>query len=142
MQALDGYQFCICGCGRQELAYVSHQTGGLAFDCFRDGRITRLEQIETIHRGAKVSLPNPNRKKHGGSKGSSRTRQKTKHAQTRAMRRLKNLYPEVFAVLYADERSKLGLPCPANPQKGYLDLAVQTVVGPNAYDAAPKEPGQ
>lgn len=130
---IEGYQYCTCGCGRLELRYVTHQTGGLAFDCFRERHSSPLRE-RTIKIGlASMPVPNPKRRKRA-NKGNPDTRRKVAHAETRALRRLKHVYPEMFALLYEEERARLGLK-PIVRVEPVLAQAVQTWDGLLAYHA-------
>jgi hypothetical protein len=46
------------------------------------------------------------------------------------------MFPDVFAIVYAEERHKAGLDPKPHPQQGYLKNAVETYVAFTAYHAA------
>lgn len=75
-------------------------------------------------------MPVPRRKRRG-NKGSKETRRNVQHARERALRRLKNLHPDTYAILYAEERAKAGM----HPVPRREPLAV-TLPDHETYDAA------
>jgi hypothetical protein len=62
-------------------------------------------------------------------------------ARLRAARRLSRLFPEVFDILYAEERWKAGLQPKPHPHKNHLKNAVETYVAFAAYHAASDRSG-
>lgn len=83
-------------------------TGGLCSACFAEGKTRKIRVAEVMHAGRRINLPAPRpRKRYGrGNNGNHGAR---KAAKLSALRRLGNLYPEMFAMLYAEERLKRGL---------------------------------
>lgn len=138
---IAGYR--TCKCGEKVLEIVAWQTGGVCMECFVAGETVRMAEVEIAVRGGKTLLKLDRRRNHGKSKGRPETRRKVEHARTRAMRRLRHLYPDVFDVLYAEERHKVGLPPVANREEGHLVKAVANYEAARTYDAAiltPSEP--
>lgn len=134
---VHGYRQCACGCGRMELTHVAHQTGGLAFECWCQRILDpMLRPTEIKVAQARISPPNPKHRKRS-NRGRRDTRRLAEGARERAMRRLKNLYPEMYDVLYAQERHAVGLPINVRAREGHLDQAIKTYQGESAYrDAA------
>lgn len=143
-----GYRVCSCGCGRQELLHVLHLTGGLAWECFRDGRVARLRHL-TIADGTGVAHVTLSRRKGKkvvrprGQRGSDDTRRLAHAAREAARKRLAQIYAETYDILYADERHKRGLPIvPKRVPEGAFAAKVDEVVysaevRPGAMDADP-----
>lgn len=139
---IQGYVNCGCGCGELVLEHVAWQTGGVAFGCFVKGRMVRLHEVEIINRGRRISAPVPRKVKSGRKhRGSPETRRKTEAARRKAAFRLAMLYPDIFDVLYAEERVKLGLNPPVRRERNTLVTAVETNPTTLAY-AAQVNPGE
>lgn len=129
---------CRCDCGRHVLDYVAFQTGGLHFECFlAEARRPITEIIIATPGGGRVKMPQRKRRKRH-SKGRQETRRTVEHARTRAMRRLRHMFPDEFALLYAEERTRVGLPPAVRrtplpvtyPQAGTYDAATPALVEP------------
>lgn len=128
---IEGYKLCRCGCGVQVLEHVFHLTGGLSFECFLAEKMVRLHEIEILNRGKRTPLPLPFTPREVKEK--TRVHKNPKHnhkvdrAKRRASRRLKMIYPEMFDILYAEERVKIGLPPVPRPgEPGAWVKAVET----------------
>lgn len=138
---VEGYTRCVCGCGRLVLEYVGYQTGGLAFDCLLNGRMRKIKEIELMHRATRVKLPLPQPKKSKPkNKGVTATRKTADKARLKAMRRLRMIFPEIYELLYAEERHKLGLPPAMSTEKDRLVRATETKEIDMVY-AALTDPG-
>lgn len=109
-------------------------------ECFIADDYSPLREIEIAVRGGKTTMKMPGRRDHGPNKGRPETRRKVEKARTRAMRRLRHLYPDVFDVLYAEERHRVGLAPVPHREAGHLVNAVATYQPPETYDAAVHTP--
>jgi len=137
MPALEGYTHCRNDtCAALVVEYLAWQTGGLCFECFATGTGARLRELETVHRATLHTVPvrGANRRRRHRPK---RTNPATVDlARRAAQRRLARLFPEVYDVLYAEERAARGLPPIAHPGKDHLVAAVATYEAFRAYRAA------
>ena len=125
---IEGYRLCACGCGRQELLHVAHLTGGVSWECFREGKLARVRQLEVMHRGRQATIIVPKAPKPASSRGSKATKRKVEHSRRAAARRLINLYRDVYDVLVDDERHKRGLlPIPRVAPEGCHVSAIETL---------------
>lgn len=117
-----GYQ--MCPCGRPVLDEVAYKTGGLCGDCFRirandaiaahmvviAGREKLvLRPLATKRTPAELRQRKRAKKRNGKTAGEKRHQTKVNQAKAAATRRLRNLFPEMWEILLADERSKAGL---------------------------------
>lgn len=142
---IQGYRACSCGCGRQEFLHVTHLTGGLSWECFRDGRLAKLGQVTVLDRGATVTIELRTRKSRPltprGQRGSADTRRLSHAAREAARKRLAQIEHDLYAVLYADERRKRGLPIvPLRVPEGSMAVTVASKLGALVY-SADIEPG-
>jgi len=128
---IAGYKACAT-CQEQVLDFVAWQTGGICFECFVKGDLSRLRQIEVVQRATRhtVTLPGANQpathKKKAKRRSNSKNVVRADLARIRALRRLATFFPDVFAVLYAEERWRDGLQPKPLRQKDVLKNAVLT----------------
>lgn len=103
---VEGYGYCHCGDLHPTIA-LSRSAGtcpkceGALFD--------RVAELELSPRRGGYVVPINKRPHRRRRTNASDRRRAAAAARGAAMRRLKNIYPEVFALLYAEERSKRGL---------------------------------
>ena len=138
----DDYKPCK-GCRRPTIITVLHQTRGVCMDCFASGSpMQRFREAEIAVRGGTVNMLLPPSYPARKTKARNARRNATARpvqsdlARLRACRRMANLFPDLFAVLYAEERWKAGLTPKATPVEGLLDDAVQTYAAFVAYHLA------
>lgn len=137
---IAGYRHC-SRCGGQVLEHVAWQTRQLCFQCFVDGDLEELRRIEVAQRTTKYSLllapsNRPTKQRKNGRKRPKKTPEsinKANLARIRAHRRMAALFPDVYAVVYAEERWKAGLDPKPLRQKDALAKAVETYVAFVAY---------
>lgn len=100
------------------LDIIAHKTSGLCPDCFRAKTNPFLTAVVAHNNsGERVKLrlvtrrrPPSHKAGKKRAKGRNKDRDRTvRQAQARAMRRLRELYPDVYEVLLADERAEAGL---------------------------------
>lgn len=113
-----GYGICRL-CQSAELDIVLWKTNGLCAACFRDGANRLFSEVIAHHAsGERVRLSLVSEKRSPGERRRRRFRskrertdheRKVRRAEAAALRRLKHLYPDVYEVLVADERSERGL---------------------------------
>lgn len=131
--AVEGYIVCRCGSWVPEA--LAHQTRGMCTECF--GReSSHLKVVEAVHRGSRMALPvrSGRKAKKKGSKGKQATHQAARKAEMSALRRLRALYPELYDMLYDEERVARGLPPKYRPDADHA-AAVKTYQVPPAYAA-------
>lgn len=101
-----GYRPCICG--TLVLDHTWFMMGGMCQDCWSKGRARRVHLQEIIYAGRRTNLPKIGHKQRNRGKNTNHgTRKAAKEA---ALRRLADLEPAMFSMLYAEERLKRGLP--------------------------------
>lgn len=142
MNRVEGYAACTCGCGRQELLHVAHLTGGLAWECFRDGRISKLK-VARIQVGTAVIEVKMNARKRAKREVKHRTISQLRHAaRCAAWKRLAKVYPEMYDVLYADECHARGITIvPKRVPAGAFEATMATNQDTVAYSADAAQPG-
>lgn len=105
--------------------------------CFSNTRFKTVRQVEVLNRGRKMNVrtrdDRPKKKKYKPQSAASKERHSASElARRRAMRRLRALYPEMYAVLYAQERAKAGLTPVPGSLMSFEDV-VTTYEGSIAY---------
>jgi hypothetical protein len=113
-----GYIACRL-CDQPELEIVGWKTNGLCATCFRAGANRLFTDVVAHHaNGERTKLSLVSARKSPGERRRRRfksKRERTDHerkvrrAEAAALRRLKNLYPDVYEVLVADERAERGI---------------------------------
>lgn len=117
--SIAGYTICR-RCPAFVLNEVAHKTGGMCADCFRaaanhvlDAVVVRTEEREPlrlkIHASRKSPAEQRRRAKRPKSARDRAQGKKAERAALKAMRRLRDIFPEIYEVLLADERAKAGL---------------------------------
>lgn len=91
---------------------VAHCTGGLCLDCFAAEGGKRIREIELVMRGRRLVVPVGDGKRKTKRYRPHRNARKALNAKARerARKRVADLVPELYVVLLAEERAKLGLP--------------------------------
>lgn len=116
---LVGYKPCR-DCGDLFEAIALGRLGGVCWKCLAklDAAINTVElQI------AGAVVPYKVRRRHSGSRGSSVTKHQVAHANMAALRRLRDLFPDLFDLLLQAERAKRGLePFPISAACRQLDV--------------------
>lgn len=119
------------------LKATADMQSGLCAECFALKR-EPLDVIEVLHRGRRAVLPARSNKPKSGSKGSKRKSKAVEHAKMAALRRLRSLYPEMYDMLYDDERARRGLSPITRIGHAPHDDALQTYAFDPVYDALVK----
>lgn len=135
-----GYVSCKL-CQAFVLEHVAYQTRGVCFDCFLANEMTEFNEIEIRMRSTAHKLrlrpanTPPERRQSSKSRKKSPNERVTATdlARLRACRRMAALFPDVFAVLYAEERWKAGIAPKPSRVKDLLANAVETFVAFSAY---------
>jgi hypothetical protein len=108
-----GYTACrIEVCGKWHLTAISNRTGGVCEDCHFAGLGAQFRRMEIVSLGRRTEVKanknrRPNRKRPGRDSKPGRNLAHT--AERRALKRLRRLFPELYDVLYAEERASVGL---------------------------------
>lgn len=141
---IEGY--VRCRCGELALEHVAWMTGGVCFQCFLAGNYGAVKQIEVAVRMRRVSIPIPRRPKDkNSSKGSADTRRIVDACKEKALRRVKHLFPDMYDLLYNEERVKAGLmPTVKQVPNGWWEDVVATYLARLPYaarDATPEPQG-
>lgn len=119
-QKVMGFKPCL-SCTTLTFELVLRKTGGVCADCWASYFESQLTQIETriegqtypvtVKRGRPrdVEARQRERKRYRSKPQAKANRAKAKLASARAQRRLRKLFPDLYAALYALERRNLGL---------------------------------
>ncbi len=127
-----GHSVC-SSCGALVLTELSRVTGGRCGDCHRTSVVNRTVEIRS--QGRRMTLHRPGRKRRKGPKSPNERRRQhvVEKVKGRALRRLRDLYPEVYLALLADERLKVGMD--PYPLQTVVRLPGQTITDPAVYHA-------
>lgn len=106
---LAGYRSCRNEhCGNLFLTEIAERTKGLCVTCFRGDLGSSLAEIEVRNRGRNLTMRMP-RGKRAAEKGNRATHMASTKARARADKRLRLLFRDLYDVLLAEERARLGL---------------------------------
>jgi hypothetical protein len=130
-----GYTACrIEACGRWHLTAISNRTGGVCEECHFAGLGAQFRKMEIVSLGRRTEVKGksrrPSRKRPG--RESKPGRALAGLAERRALKRLRRLFPELYDVLYAEERASVGLePWPLDRALHHTagDLDASTALG-------------
>lgn len=118
---------------------VAERTKGLCSECFRGVLGSQIAEVEIRNKGRLVSMNTGRGRTAAGrstSKGNHSTHITANNARRNALRRLKDLFPEMYDVLLGEERSRLGLePFPLESAVYEPDDASRTIAFARVYDA-------
>lgn len=91
---------------------IAHCTGGLCLECFAAEGGKRIREIELVMRGRRLTVPigdgKPKKRRYRPHRNARKAL--NAKARERARKRLSELHPELYVVLLAEERAKMGLP--------------------------------
>lgn len=132
---IEGYKACR-NCGAMVLDAVAFRTTFLCLGCFNDG-IAELRTVEVMNRGARVVIPMGSKKRNRvRPKRYSPNQRLAEHAQRSAWRRLASIYPDLYEMLYDEERARRGLqPIIRRGARSYTEIASETLTFDDVYDA-------
>lgn len=104
-----GYQLCP-GCGVPVLDDIARRTGGRCPTCHRSEMHRATKVIEIRSQGRRIALP-LGRKPRQRTRSAERKRHDrlVDRAKTAALRRLRDVFPELYETFLAEERGRLGL---------------------------------
>ena len=104
-----GYRSCRNEhCSELVLLEITQRTGGLCTDCFRGDLGRNLAEIEVRNQGRNLTMQMP-RGRRAAEKGNRWTHMAGTKARARADKRLRALFRDLYDVLLAEERGRLGL---------------------------------
>lgn len=103
---IAGYARC-SNCPELHPQILLWRLGGVCPACITEGiKPLRHIDVRVDRAGFATMCLRPNR---GGSKGSKRTKKQAERAKMAALKRLRDLHPDLFAALLAEERESRGL---------------------------------
>lgn len=107
---LAGYRTCKNSwCSELILKEIASRTDGYCTACFRDVFDGRTREVEIRSRGQRmVANRNVNRTRVA-NKGNRWTSKQAEKANHRALKRLRMMFPDLYDVLRAEERARVGL---------------------------------
>jgi len=116
---IEGY--IVCRCGALVPDVTAAMTGQRCVDCATvEGGQTRMVEVLNLGRRASLpALPAKRMRKKTGSKGRRDTARRAAAAKKSALRRLRMVYPEMYDMLYDEERVAIGLPPVFRPTTTY-----------------------
>jgi hypothetical protein len=129
-----------CACGVLVVESFALQTGRRCADCWT-GAAHPLYGLEVVHRGARTTIRTSSNKEKARdrrtvSRGDPDTRRKARSARDAAWARLQLLFPDLYAMLYDEERARRGLPPVARYTPVEFDkTASETLQFDAVYDA-------
>lgn len=104
-----GYRSCRNEhCGALVILEIAERTRGLCTECFRGHLGQSLAEIEVRIQGRNMTMKMPRKRKKDG-KGNAWTHKMSNRARARADKRLRQLFRDLYEVLLAEERARLGL---------------------------------
>lgn len=113
--------YVVCECGAPVLDAVAWKTQGKCADCHRALFNQLVGVMEIVGRNMRVSVPSELPKSEAAQRRAAAKRKARKTPESRAneklreaakqaaFKRMRDLFPELFEVLVADERAKRGL---------------------------------
>lgn len=109
VHTVEGYALCVICQDSLVLEPVAKRTGGLCTDCFEE-RGSPLRSIEVEARGARfpVRLGRSKRPKNPKTPESRARERALDSCKSKAMRRLKSVFPDLYDIFLAEERAKAG----------------------------------
>lgn len=118
------------------LDVVAWRTTHLCGPCFDEG-LSELRFVEVMNRGARVVIPmGSKQRKRKRQKRNSANQRLAEHAQRSAWRRLASIHPDLYEMLYDEERARRGLePIIRRGAKSYTEVASETLTFDDVYDA-------
>lgn len=132
-----GYRACRNSwCPTLVLAEVAERTDGLCTECFRGQLGAKVAAVEIRNKGRILSMQRTRGRARAGSKGNRATKTSAENAKRNAMRRLRDLFPELYQLLLGEERARLGLePFPLETAVHEPTDASLTIEFARVYDA-------
>ena len=116
------------------LAFIADQTGQACLSCF-DDELSSVRLVEVMNRGAKFPMSVGGRKKKARKKASPNQRA-AEHAQRSAWRRLAAIHPEMYEMLYDEERARRGLnPIVRRDRRDRREVVMETLAFDQVYAA-------
>lgn len=127
---LVGYRTCLNEwCADLVLEEVAQRTRGFCTGCYRKLIAPSLSEIEVRNRGRRMTTPVRLKTNRATNKGDRETQREAAKANERARKRLSMIFPELYDVLRAEERSRVGLdPWP-------VEAVVKAPEGPTADES-------
>jgi hypothetical protein len=116
---IEGY--CVCRCGALVPDVTAAVTGRRCLECAA-AVAGPTKMVEVLNRGRRTQLPaRPAAKMRPktGSKGKRDTARRAEAAKKSALRRLRMVYPDIYDMLYDEERVAVGLPPVFRPATTY-----------------------
>lgn len=129
---IEGYR--TCHCGALVLVAVAEMQAGRCADCYANFQAP-LKVIEILHRGQRAQLPARPFKNKSGSKGSKQKSKTVERAKLAALKRLRMLHPDLYDMLYDEERAARGLNPITRPGHTPHDVTRQTCDFDGVYAA-------
>jgi len=106
---LAGYRSCRNEhCGALVLLEITYRTDGLCVECFRGHLGSKIAEVEVRSRSRNITLRRQARNKTP-NKGNRATKQASTNAARMAANRLRQLFPDLYSILLAEERARFGL---------------------------------
>lgn len=94
-------------------AHIAWCTGGVCLACFAVEGRPRVRKIELVRQGQRLLVPQrskPVKKRYRYRPERNARKELNRRARERARKRVADMFPELYVVLLAEERERLGLP--------------------------------
>lgn len=104
---LAGYRSCRA-CAELVIAEIAQRTDGLCASCYHSEHGERITDVEVRLAGRRVHVPTKY-PRAPRSKGNLWTKKAAEKANKRAMQRLRGFFPDLYDILRAEERARVGL---------------------------------
>lgn len=115
---------------------TAYRTGFLCLEHFEAG-VGELRIVEVMNRGSRVAVQlGKKKRKRKRPKRNTANQRLAEHAQRSAWRRLASIHPDLYEMLYDEERARRGLePIIRRGARGYTEIASETLTFDHVYDA-------
>lgn len=125
---LEGYATCAnTWCGALVLEVIAQRTRGFCVECWTSELRPDLVEITVRHAGERTALPMTQApSKQRANRRNKSTDRLIDHCKRRALKRLKTIFPDLYDILLAEERARVGL----NPWP--IEMAARSGPDPDA----------
>lgn len=117
---------------------TAYRTGFLCLEHFEasDVGVREVRLVEVMNRGSRVAIPLGSKKRKKRPKRNTANQRAAEHAQRSAWRRLASIHPDLYEMLYDEERARRGLePIIRRGARSYTEIASETLTFDHVYDA-------
>jgi hypothetical protein len=107
---VEGYRACLNEwCGQLMLKEVAERTRGYCAECWRTVFNENLTSVEIRGRGFKTEIQLRTKNSPKKNRGNKDRAKQIEKAKLRAMKRLRAIFPDLYDMILAEERARVGL---------------------------------